>query len=139
MHKRDYEQLNRHRWDKERQHVFDHVVERVKTIWGVRNVPESIDWWYDDFYFQFERGWAVGCNLTVAFKPEFTADEYDGKYVAPVKMRTEITWSSTRRSVAESIAAIKLYTEVTQFAAELEAFFNYDWLYEREIKKPVQA
>ena len=63
---------------------------------------------------EYERGWGIGCRLNVAF--DHVWDEVD-----IFKIRIDVSWSSTTRDVASARAAIKLYTEVTDLAAELQS------------------
>jgi len=74
---------------------------------------------------EYERGWGIGCRLNVAFDRV-----YDDRVVNPdepleaveiYRIRIDVSWSSTTRDVAAARAAIKLYTEVTDLAAELQA------------------
>jgi hypothetical protein len=74
---------------------------------------------------EFKRGWAISANLYVRLDRD-----WDRRVVNPDNSRqsvefwsarVEIGWSSTGRDVVAALAAIKLYTEVTELAAELQS------------------
>lgn len=87
-----------------------------------------------------ERSWAIGADLMVRFDESFSAKGIENpdnplQRVSPVSGKVELNWSGTSRSVSESLAAIKVYTELTEAAAEVEAVIArmrivYKWGFE---------
>lgn len=85
---------------------------------------------------EVERSFAIGGNLYVRFDRD-----YDTKVVNPdnanqragvYRVRVELNWSSTGRTIAEATAAVKLYQELIDAAAEVEVVMNREhiiWTY----------
>lgn len=73
-----------------------------------------------------ERSFTLEGRVTVRFDSTDTViDPSDDQHAVTLfKVTTEISWPSTRRTVAESVAAIKLYTELTEVAAEVESVMS---------------
>jgi len=102
---------------------------RAAGIRGLRALPESSG---DYICAEFERAdRRVNCTLYVRTGyPRTEKATWKGagenEMVFGTTIVVEITWSSTGRTPAEAIACIKLYTEVAELAAELEARFAHD-------------
>lgn len=79
-------------------------------------------------YVNVERGWTIGATLSIALErvdgtgrtnpdnPKQRAGEYG--------IQTQLTWSSTGRSIPEALASMKLYSELIDAAAEVEAVMS---------------
>lgn len=78
--------------------------ERVQTL-AVN--PAWFRFLPDDITVEWDRGWAIGCGLTITFSP---------------KLDVRVNWPSTNRTAGEAFAAAALYTQVAAVAAEIESF-----------------
>ena len=78
---------------------------------------------------EVERGWAVNCTLNVSVHYEGIKDvrEPGAGHAAPTykiptyKLDVTVNWSSTGRTTVQALAAVALYQEMVQLAAEIEA------------------
>ena len=77
-----------------------------------------------------ERAWGVSASLYVKFDRD-----YDYKVINPdndtqcagrYNVVVELSWSSTTRRVSDAVASIKLYQELTEAAAEIEAVMSHE-------------
>jgi hypothetical protein len=90
-----------------------------------------------------ERAWAVSADLYIRF------ERADGEVINPddehwhgsyLTVTTQLTWSSTGRTVVEGLAAVKLYQEMLDVAAEVEAVMSHErvaWTYWLPVTEPV--
>ncbi len=70
----------------------------------------------------FERGWAIGCSLSINMThSDSETDKKAGMRRELRAAQVEVSWSSTGRSAASARAAIALYSEITDLAAEIES------------------
>ena len=119
------------------------AMQRVATMVndsGLRGIPESNLRMLDEIgkgtteqteslLISFERSPAIGCTLEIELRhsfdlPEtFEATDLDGYTVKVYKssLRSRIGWSGTSRTLAEAVASNKLYREVIELGAEIEA------------------
>lgn len=76
-------------------------------------------------YVNVERGWAVGATLSVSFErvdgTVLTNPDNANQRAGEFAIKTELGWSSTGRTIAEAVAAMKLYSELIDAAAEIES------------------
>jgi hypothetical protein len=74
---------------------------------------------------EYKRGWGINATLYVRFnrvwEKRVTNPDNNRQSIEFWEARVEVSWSSTGRDVADAVAAIKLYTEVTELAAELQS------------------
>lgn len=66
----------------------------------------------------WDRGWGCGCSLELRLK------EWEHKGRRCLIVESEITWSSTSRSITAALNANALYREVIELAAYLEHEWN---------------
>lgn len=73
-----------------------------------------------------ERAWAVSANISIDFNREgrLINPDNDREQIVTCKPEVHVNWSCTQRSVASAVAAIVLYREVTELAAEIESFLT---------------
>lgn len=101
---------------------------RAANIRGLRPLSDSSGDYVCAEYERADR--RVNCTLYVRTGyPHTEKATYkgapEGELICTTTIEVEITWSSTGRSPAEAIANIKLYTEVAELAAEIEARFAH--------------
>lgn len=76
------------------------------------------------------RSWGVEANLYIRFdsndseRERLVNPDNKDEWVYTYRLRVETSWSSTTRTLAESVASIKLYQELVEVAAEVEAMIN---------------
>lgn len=77
-----------------------------------------------------ERAWGVAGALYITLERD-----HDNAIVNPddenqrayrYRVETKLSWSSTGRTIAEALASTKLYTELIEVAAEVEAVMNHE-------------
>jgi hypothetical protein len=76
-----------------------------------------------------ERAWAVDASLYVQFtqSDDMVENPDDPKQRAgSYSVHAELSWGSTTRDVANAVAVIKLYQELTEVAAEIEAVMGHE-------------
>ncbi len=88
----------------------------------------------DDFYLIWEQAWGIGCTLRVTFKPDKLTDR-SGQSATYIRVSSDLSWSSSGRTVAQATAATTLYTQVIQLAALIEAATDGMELVVEETKK----
>ncbi len=86
-----------------------------------------------DAYLRYERAWSVDTTIYVNLSKESYEKRQETHW--RFRLSTELSWGSTTRGVAESVAAIHLYTQATQLAALLEASINGLPAFEEEPKE----
>lgn len=99
------------------------VLEDFAPVDAIYTMPEEIS---DFIYIEIERAWTVGANISIRFQNDRKLFETEtGKLmVSFCKLRTEITWSSTGRTVEQAQACIDLYQEMVNLARTLEVSFE---------------
>ena len=73
---------------------------------------------------EVNRGWGIHGSLYVNMtlgERDKTEDGVNFRYLHP---EAELSWSSTGRSVAQALASIEVYTELTKLGALIEAVLN---------------
>lgn len=78
----------------------------------------SLDGFRDSAYLRFDsQAWAVGVSMSARFVPD--EQTYLGFHCV-----CELSWSSTGRSVAQSVHAVSNYQRAIEFAAVLEGVIS---------------
>jgi len=99
---------------------------------GLRPAHDSAVGGYVDR--EWERGWGIGCRVSVRLELDFGArlvnPDEPREAVLFYRPKVEVGWSSTGRDVATARAAVRLYADVTDLAAEVQAVLE-----ERPIRK----
>lgn len=95
---------------------------------------------------EVERAWAVGGTLYVGMDRNYAArivnPDNDRQAAGEYKLKTELSWSGTSRSLADSIASVAVYTELIQAAAEVEAVMSHErvvWTFGLDDPEPLKA
>lgn len=93
-------------------------------------------------HIEFERAWTVSADVYLRWDHDYEgvanpddASQKAGRY----SVRCEIGWSSTSRSVSDALAAVTLYRQAVEAAAELEAVasrMKVIWTYGIEREAP---
>lgn len=95
-----------------------------------------------------ERAWGYGASLYVRIeRTDVRIENPDdvAQRAGTYTVTTKLSWSSTGRSIAESVAATKLYTELIEVAAEVEAVMLHEHIYwtygvpEKEVAKTLDT
>ena len=92
------------------------------------------------------RAWAVEASLYVKFDRDYEPDavnpDDETQRAGCYKLVVELSWSSTTRSVSGALASVKLYQELTEAAAEIEAVMSHErvvWTFGLEEEPIVQS
>lgn len=105
----------------------DKLVEFVKSF-HIRGMEDQESGGRSYMHMRIDRGWALGASVTFKFEPAYGRKRINPdntqQAVIPMEFSVELGWSSTGRSVADSVAAIALYRELTEMAAEAESVFG---------------
>lgn len=81
----------------------------------IARAPRSFGYRIGDVTLSWDQGWGIICALRITLTHP---DKQDSKRV---EVTGDISWSSTGRSVEQAVAAIHLYTQVTQLAALVQS------------------
>jgi hypothetical protein len=79
---------------------------------------------YDGYTLEIERAWGVSGTLYIRLEREdgrTVNPDDDHQYAGSYRVATSMSWSSSTRTLAESVAVVKLYQELIEVAAEVEA------------------
>lgn len=108
--------------------VLDNLPRTDREDWLRRDVENSAAESFGRFILRVElsRGnGAVDARLNIHLRPHLEFEGQPGaENFAAFKVETEIGWASTRRSIANATAAVKLYQDVIELAALIEATYG---------------
>jgi hypothetical protein len=123
--------------------TLEQATAKVKTLidsFHVRGAKVSEGY---NLSLRVERAWAVDASLYVQFtRSDDTVENPDDptQRAGSYSVRTELSWGFTTRDVANAVAAIKLYQELTEIAAEIEAVMGREHvIYTYGIPEPTPA
>lgn len=132
MTEKEMERLRGRKWDDIAPEIDKHISECFNSIRGLRNMYHDLlsrlGWGTSSV--EYERAWGVGCRLYV--RSHIKAWKTERGHCRTVDFDCDISWSATSRTVASSLAAIKLYQEVTEIAAEIESRWCDQYLLSEE-------
>jgi hypothetical protein len=101
------------------------ATEKIKALVASCNVRGVKAPYGDGLTVEVERGWAVSATLYVRMERDYdrvvTNPDNSDQKAFHYTLKTEVSWSGTSRSIAEATASVKLYQELIELAAEIEA------------------
>lgn len=98
------------------------LAEAAKRLRG--RVRVSLD--SERLFVEVERAFAVSASMSASLNGigRLEREGEESVFVVTLEPRVDVSWSSTQRGVAAATAAIALYRELTELAAEAEVLLN---------------
>ena len=72
----------------------------------------------------WERSWTASCHMDIRLATDRVRTLKGGAQEVTYSPEVNVAWSSTSRTVAEATAALALYREVVELAAEVQALLE---------------
>lgn len=112
--------------------TVEQAVDKVQKLvegFHIRGICDGDMGRYDGLTVTVERSWGVNADLYIRYErtdDKTTNPDNSNESAGTYRFTTSISWSSTGRSLAQATASVKLYQELIEVAAEVEAVMKED-------------